>query len=45
MRPISCDRCGSPRYHLIDNEDGTVSAKCDVCEKIIKFKKVEEKET
>lgn len=45
MRPIYCERCGSPRFHLVDNEDETVKATCDVCGMEIRFKKIEEKET
>lgn len=43
MRPICCDRCGSPRFYLVDNEDGTAKATCAVCGKEIMFKKMEEK--
>jgi uncharacterized Zn finger protein (UPF0148 family) len=44
MKELLCPRCGSFRFLLFDTEKGVVEAKCVICEKVVKLKKIEEEE-
>jgi uncharacterized Zn finger protein (UPF0148 family) len=44
MKELLCPRCGSFRFRLFDTENGVVEAKCVICEKVVKLKKIEEEE-
>lgn len=42
MKEYWCKRCASYRFTITDLEDGYVEAICMICDKAIRFKKVEE---
>lgn len=42
MREFLCPRCASYRFVIQDLEDGFVEVHCMMCDRAVKFKKVED---
>lgn len=43
MRDFDCSRCGSRRFILVDLENGTIEARCIICDLKVRLKLIEPK--
>ena len=37
LSPLVCERCGSTRFLLSDNEDATIKCVCEVCGLVVQI--------
>jgi len=44
MKGFFCSVCGSPRFLLYEMDNGVIEARCVICERVVRLKKIEEVE-